>query len=205
MSSSADSLLELVWFGIDVISMLSWILVMVSELLFPRLIDSDTGVVCTIPSSSWDDCCCWSMDEVVVCCKGEDCCGGEDDDAVEFISELFAKLYFEVAINWYLLLSTIAPAFDGPFLSGVLLSGDEKIDANLVRNKHDQIDFLLDKNWKFNCTYCMIRYPVYLFVPRRWNHLLRWTRFPLLLLAAFGLAYNEYFWSSVYCWKIQFW
>lgn len=126
MSSSADSLLELVWFGIDVISMLSWILVMVSELLFPRLIDSDTGVVCTIPSSSWDDCCCWSMDEVVVCCKGEDCCGGDDDDAVEFISELFAKLYFEVAINWYLLLSTIAPAFDGPFLSGVLLSSDGK-------------------------------------------------------------------------------
>lgn len=35
----------------------------------------------------------------MVCCKGEDCCGGDDDDAVEFISELFAKLYFEVAIN----------------------------------------------------------------------------------------------------------
>lgn len=40
------------------------------------------------------------MDEVVVVCsKGVDCCGGDDDDAVEFIIELFVRLYFEAAIN----------------------------------------------------------------------------------------------------------
>lgn len=121
ISPSTGSLLEFVWFVIDVISILSWILVIVSELLFPRLIDSDTGVVCRFPSSSWDGGCCWSMDEVVVCCKGVDCWGGDDDDAVEFIIELFVRLYFEAAINWYLL-SAIAAAFDGPFLSVVFLS-----------------------------------------------------------------------------------